>query len=56
LADRLNVPVPPFRIIIDELRETNEFCSRTHFSPHAIRTSATEERLTKLLLKLTKEV
>lgn len=56
LADRLNVPVPPFRIIIDELRGANEFCSRTHFSPHAIRTSATEERLTKLFLKLTKEV
>ena len=56
LADRLNVPVPSFRIIIDELRGANEFCSRTHFSPHAIRTSATEERLTKLLLKLTEEV
>ncbi len=56
LADRLSIPVPPFRIIIDELRANNEFCSRTHFSPHAIRTSATEERLTKLLLKLTKEV
>ena len=56
LADRLSIPVPPFRIIIDELRVNSEFCSRTHFSPHAIRTSATEERLTKLLLKLTKEV
>ncbi len=55
LADKLNVPVPAFRIVIDELRGTKEFCSRTHFSPHAIRTSATEERLTKLLLKLTKE-
>jgi tRNA (guanine26-N2/guanine27-N2)-dimethyltransferase len=56
LTDRLNIPVPSFRTIIDELRGANEFCSRTHFSPHAIRTSATEEHLTKLLLKLTKEI
>jgi tRNA (guanine26-N2/guanine27-N2)-dimethyltransferase len=55
LADKLNIPVPPFRGIIDELRAANEFCSRTHFSPHAIRTSANEEILKQLLLKQTKE-
>lgn len=55
LADRLNIPVPSFRTIIHELRGANEFCSRTHFSPHAIRTSASEDRLSQLLLKLTKE-
>lgn len=55
LADKLSIPVPPFRHVIARLRDAGSFCSRTHFSPHAIRTSANEQTLKQLLLSLTKE-
>ncbi len=55
LADTLNIPVPPFRVIIDKLRDTGEFCVRTHYSSHAIRTSANEQKIKQLLLMLNKE-
>ncbi|MFW9830455.1 MAG: tRNA (guanine(10)-N(2))-dimethyltransferase [Candidatus Thorarchaeota archaeon] len=55
LADRLNIPIPPFRAIISRLHETGDFASRTHFSPHAIRTTVDEHTLSQLLLELSVE-
>lgn len=55
LADKLNVPIPPFREVISRLQKKGLFCVRTHFSPHAIRTSASEESLSKLLLSFAGE-
>lgn len=55
VADKLNIPVPPFHLVIKELRTAGEFCSRTHFSPHGIRTTANRETLNHLLLKLSQE-
>lgn len=55
LADKLNIPIPPFRDVIDRLRKAGEFCVRTHYSPHAIRTSASEHTIRELLLSLTSE-
>jgi tRNA (guanine26-N2/guanine27-N2)-dimethyltransferase len=55
LADKLNIPIPPFREVIKRLCDTGEFCVRTHYSPHAIRTSANEKTLSQLLLSLTSE-
>ncbi|MFX1509721.1 MAG: tRNA (guanine(10)-N(2))-dimethyltransferase [Promethearchaeota archaeon] len=55
LADKLNVPIPPFREVINRLQKKGLFCVRTHFSPHAIRTSASEELLSELLVSLTGE-
>lgn len=55
LADKLNIPVPPFRDVISRLRQAGAFCVRTHYSPHAIRTSATEQTLSEILLALTTE-
>lgn len=52
LADRLNSPIPPFQSIINKLHETGEFASRTHFTPHAIRTSVDEKGLSQLFLKI----
>ncbi len=56
LADKLDIPVPPFRLVIDELHKNGEFASRTHFSPHAIRTTTDEKQLCQILLKLIEEV
>ncbi len=56
LADKLNIPVPPFSQIIDQLRASGEVCTRTHFSDHAIRTTASESAITQLLLKLNSEL
>jgi tRNA (guanine26-N2/guanine27-N2)-dimethyltransferase len=55
LADKLNIPIPPFQDVIKRLRDRGEFCARTHYSPHAIRTSASEQTLSQLLLSLTGE-
>ena len=55
LADKLNIPVPPFQEVIKRLRDNGDFCVRTHFSPHAIRTSASEQTLIQLLSSLTLE-
>lgn len=55
LADELNLPVPPFRKVIEKLSAQGEFCVRTHFSNHAIRTSANEQKLRKILFSLTTE-
>ena len=55
LADKLNIPVPPFRDVISRLVDMGAFAVRTHYAPHAIRTSASEQELTDLLLSLTKE-
>ncbi|MHA2406307.1 MAG: hypothetical protein ACXACH_06105, partial [Candidatus Hermodarchaeia archaeon] len=55
LADRLNIPVPPFRKVIEKLSAMGEFCVRTHFSNHAIRTSANEQKLRQILFSLTTE-
>jgi tRNA (guanine26-N2/guanine27-N2)-dimethyltransferase len=55
LADKLNIPIPPFRDVISRVRNLGEFCVRTHYSPHAIRTSASEQTLMQLLLSLTGE-
>lgn len=52
LADKLNMSVPPFQDVIKRLRDNGEFCARTHFTPHAIRTSASEWTLSQLLLSL----
>jgi tRNA (guanine26-N2/guanine27-N2)-dimethyltransferase len=51
LADKLNVPVPKHDIILEELRARGEFSSRTHFSPYAIRTTAPEKTICKILLE-----
>jgi tRNA (guanine26-N2/guanine27-N2)-dimethyltransferase len=56
LADKLDIPVPPFRLVIDELHKTGDFASRTHFSPHAIRTTADEKHLCQILIKLNEKV
>jgi tRNA (guanine26-N2/guanine27-N2)-dimethyltransferase len=53
LADKLNIPIPPFQDVFKRLRDRGEFCVRTHYSPHAIRTSASEQTLSQLLLSLT---
>ncbi len=55
LADKLNIPIPPFRLVINTLRAAGEFCTRTHFSPYAIRTSANEDTISNVLLTLRKE-
>jgi tRNA (guanine26-N2/guanine27-N2)-dimethyltransferase len=54
LSDKLNIPVPSFRDVIKGLCNKGAFCVRTHFSPHAIRTSASIQTLTRLLLSLTR--
>lgn len=51
IADKLNVPVPKHAIILEELCALGEFSSRTHFSPYAIRTSASEKTIREILLK-----
>ncbi len=55
LADKLNIPIPPFRDVIARLCDMGAFCVRTHFSPYAIRTSASEETVSQLLISLTVE-
>ncbi|MDO8056641.1 MAG: tRNA (guanine(10)-N(2))-dimethyltransferase [Candidatus Hermodarchaeota archaeon] len=55
LADRISIPIPPFKRVISELRAKGEFCTRTHFSDHSIRTSTKSELLTTLLTKLSQE-
>ena len=55
LADELNIPVPPFRKVIEKLTAMGEFCVRTHFSNHTIRTSANEQRLRQILFSLSTE-
>jgi tRNA (guanine26-N2/guanine27-N2)-dimethyltransferase len=55
LADKLNIPVPPFQKVIEKLSALGEFCVRTHFSNHAIRTSANEQTLRQILFSLTTE-
>ena len=55
LADELNIPIPPFRNVIDRLTHAGEFCVRTHYSPHAIRTSANAHTIRQILLSLTSE-
>lgn len=55
LADRINIPIPPFKRVIAELQKTGEFCTRTHFSDHSIRTTAKNYQLTSLLTKLSQE-
>ncbi len=55
LADKLNIPVPPFRKVIEKLSSMGEFCVRTHFSNHAIRTSASEQKLRQILFALITE-
>jgi tRNA (guanine26-N2/guanine27-N2)-dimethyltransferase len=55
LADKLNVPIPPFREVISRLQKSGFLCVRTHFSPHAIRTSANEGILSELLRSLAGE-
>jgi tRNA (guanine26-N2/guanine27-N2)-dimethyltransferase len=54
VCDRLEIPVPAFNGVIQFLRTKGEFCSRTHFSPHAIRTSATAQTLQQTLLQISK--
>ena len=54
-ADRLNIPIPPFKHIISELRAKGEFCTRTHFSDHSIRTSSKSEQLNTVLTALSQE-
>jgi len=51
LSDKLDIPVPSFAHIIEELQTKGFFCSRTHFSPHAIRTSAPPIVLQQVLQK-----
>jgi tRNA (guanine26-N2/guanine27-N2)-dimethyltransferase len=55
LADRVNIPIPPFKRVIAELHTKGEFCTRTHFSDHSIRTTAKSDQLTSLLTKLSQE-
>jgi len=55
LADRINIPIPPFRRVINALHEEGEFCTRTHFSDHSIRTSSSNQHLTELLIQLSQE-
>lgn len=52
LCDRLGIPIPAFSSIIKALRSKGYFCSRTHFSPHAIRTSATQDIIEQVLHEL----
>ncbi|MFX1563482.1 MAG: tRNA (guanine(10)-N(2))-dimethyltransferase [Promethearchaeota archaeon] len=54
LSDKLNIPVPSFTPVIKELREKGFFCSRTHFSPHSIRTSASATVLCQVLQKISR--
>jgi tRNA (guanine26-N2/guanine27-N2)-dimethyltransferase len=56
LADRINIPIPPFQRVISKLHEEGEFCTRTHFSDHSIRTSSKSKRLAELLTLLSREV
>ncbi len=54
LCDELEIPIPSHKTIIDAIRAKGLFCSRTHFSPHAIRTSASARLLRQILLHCTK--
>jgi tRNA (guanine26-N2/guanine27-N2)-dimethyltransferase len=52
LSDKLNIPVPAFSPVIKELESRGFFCSRSHFSPYAIRTSAPVAVLCQILQKI----
>ena len=54
VCDRLEIPVPPFNEVIRILHTKGHFCSRTHFSPYAIRTSVPAQTLQQTLLQITK--
>ncbi len=54
LCDKLEIPIPSFNDVVRILRAKGQFCSRTHFSPYAIRTSASVQVLHQTLLQIIK--
>jgi tRNA (guanine26-N2/guanine27-N2)-dimethyltransferase len=52
LGDKLGIPLPPFRAIISAIQARGHYCTRTHFSPHAIRTSAPECLISEVVHQL----
>ncbi|MFX1475576.1 MAG: tRNA (guanine(10)-N(2))-dimethyltransferase [Promethearchaeota archaeon] len=55
LCDELEIPIPSFQSVMRTLRDKGHFCSRTHFSPHAIRTSASAQTLHQTLMQITED-
>jgi tRNA (guanine26-N2/guanine27-N2)-dimethyltransferase len=53
LADRLAIRLPRFEAIISAIQAQGYSCTRTHFTPHAIRTNAPEQFVSAVLRQLT---
>jgi len=56
LGDRLGIPLPRFDAVIATIQAKGYFCSRSHFSPHAVRTNAPERLISEILQQLTRGV
>jgi len=52
LCDNLNISVPPLKMVINALRARGYSCTRTHFSPRAIRTDASQEIISQVVQEL----
>jgi len=52
LGDKLGIPLPRFDAIISAIQAKGYSCTRTHFSPHAIRTNAPERLISDVLHQL----
>ena len=52
LGDKLGIPLPRFDAIISAIQAKGYSCTRTHFSPHAIRTNASERLISDVLQHL----
>jgi len=54
LCDELGISIPPFKSVIHALRSEGYSCTRTHFSPHAIRTNASLRVISRVIQELAK--
>jgi tRNA (guanine26-N2/guanine27-N2)-dimethyltransferase len=52
ICDQYNLNVPPMAKILQVLQDEGEFASRTHFSPHSIRTSALRPKIVETIQHL----
>jgi tRNA (guanine26-N2/guanine27-N2)-dimethyltransferase len=52
LGDKLGIPLPPFGAIVAAIRARGYQCTRTHFSPHSVRTNAPVSTISQVVRQL----
>ena len=52
ICDKLNIPVPPQRVVLNSLRKDGFKAVLTHFNSRGIRTNASASKITETIIDL----